>query len=122
MELIFTKRLTQTDAETRLSWPTKHMNLLRCSSIDLNRSPNRNDEKLEFKVYDIEGRNAWSLTCTTRRTSKFLKPVISGGWTRFIKDNGLCKNDEIAFYKNMDPASYIDKPFFIGVISKAPQG
>ncbi|XP_021757478.1 B3 domain-containing transcription factor NGA4-like [Chenopodium quinoa] len=118
MELLFSKKLTPTDVGFRLSWPRKHLDLLRrLSSINLNQPPNDDESSgLEFQVYDMEGRS-WTLTCTTR-SSIHPKPVISRGWRRLVKDNGLRENDEIKFYKNLDPGS----PIFIHVTPRAQQG
>ena len=89
-EALFTKHIKDTDVKVRLSWPSKHLDILRrWHNINLNDNPRLDFENMnvfEFDVYDVN-RIKYRLGCTIRRitdpTKPYFKPVISRGWKRY---------------------------------------
>ncbi|XVF00585.1 hypothetical protein REPUB_Repub04eG0013100 [Reevesia pubescens] len=78
---IFSKILTKTDIEKRLSIPSKHLKSFPC---------------FNFQARDESGK-VWPLQCTIRK-EKYLKPVISRGWLEFVRSNKVQISDKITFY------------------------
>ncbi|GLT97020.1 hypothetical protein SLE2022_146070 [Rubroshorea leprosula] len=88
--LMFSKCLRKTDIAKRLSFPTMALRYLPCFK--------EGQHKVEFKVRDEEGR-VWTFHCSTRRVGKYLKPVLSEGWCRFVCLRNLKIGDKVEFYK-----------------------
>ncbi|CAO2819256.1 unnamed protein product [Amaranthus hypochondriacus] len=94
-EVLFTKVIKDTDVNVRLSWPSRHLDVLRrWHNINLNDHPPLNFEDtnfVEFDVYDVN-RRTYRLGCTTRKITDpnkpYLKPVLSRGWKRYAS---LCQ-------------------------------
>ncbi|CAO2819253.1 unnamed protein product [Amaranthus hypochondriacus] len=113
-ELVFSKHLTKTDIERRLSWPIENLHLLtnlRTRGIDLN-SPGH---KFDFVAMDQYG-GLWPLSCTIRKDG-YAKPVLSAGWIPFVNSQNLVIGDEVMFYRTNDHA--VGAPAFIIHVRRA---
>ncbi|GAB4834928.1 hypothetical protein Ancab_039984 [Ancistrocladus abbreviatus] len=111
MAPIFSKPLTKTDVNNRLSWPMDQ----------LSRIPGTNtSHEVPFLVADDFG-NRWKFICSTR-DEHYLKPVIIGEWMKFARAKALKKDDQLIFYEHEDPAvrflvqvqRQIDPPLHLG--------
>ncbi|KAG8501997.1 hypothetical protein CXB51_002124 [Gossypium anomalum] len=89
MELIFSKLLTQTDIERRLSVPTCILYLFPYITTD--------HRCFDLQVKDT-GDVVWSFRCI-RRDGVYAKPVFSKGWLEFVYAKGLQAYDKIVVYK-----------------------
>ncbi|KAK6254124.1 hypothetical protein QUC31_015844 [Theobroma cacao] len=87
MAIIFSKILTKTDVEKRLSIPTKHLKSFPCF---------QGGHAVNFRAIDESGK-VWPLQCSIRK-GKYLKPVVFRGWVEFVRSNKLEVSDKIKFY------------------------
>ncbi|KAG6753674.1 hypothetical protein POTOM_041671 [Populus tomentosa] len=84
----FTKILSKTDVQKRLSVPTEYLSSL----------PSFNgDRAVELQAMD-EGGCVWAFKCSTRR-KRHPKPVLTRGWLAFVACKNLEAGDKVAFYK-----------------------
>ncbi|KAM7263539.1 hypothetical protein ACFE04_001222 [Oxalis oulophora] len=91
--MVFSKILTVTDIDHRLSFPSEHLNCLPSF-------PEGHNE-VDFDAIDDDGK-VWRLRCIIRNKEKYLKPVLSAGWKAFVQDKNLSKGDLIEFYSLLD--------------------
>ncbi|KAF5725858.1 hypothetical protein HS088_TW23G00588 [Tripterygium wilfordii] len=92
MAIIFSKILTKTDVEKRLSLPTKSLKSL--PSFEVGRRCN-----VEFQAMDGNGR-LWRFGCIIRKKGH-PKPVLSKGWIAFVAHNKLQIGDQVKFYQEI---------------------
>ncbi|KAL9348486.1 hypothetical protein Peur_059852 [Populus x canadensis] len=85
---IFSKSLTKTDIEKRLSFPTKCLRSLPCFG---------RGHAVDFHVMDECGQ-VWTFRCTIRKKNN-PKPVISKDWSKFVSSKDLAVGDKITFSK-----------------------
>lgn len=91
MDVIFSKMLSPSDIEFRLSVPTQ----------SLKSFPIPEDGRsCTLMVGDRDG-ESWSFSLTTRR-SRYPKPSISGGWLRFVRSKSLSAGDKITVLEEND--------------------
>ncbi|KMT11762.1 hypothetical protein BVRB_5g104660 [Beta vulgaris subsp. vulgaris] len=91
----FKKKLTATDVEYKMSWPTKYLiHLEKNQLINLNNPPH----KVEFEVVD-QADHSWTFLCTSRADG-YKKPAISGQWLQFVKFYNLQVDDNVVFLFN----------------------
>ncbi|XVF00600.1 hypothetical protein REPUB_Repub04eG0014600 [Reevesia pubescens] len=110
--IIFSKILTKTDIEKRLSVPTVKKQCF------LNF---RDQHKAEFKVVDKNG-EVWTFVCSTRKKKgDYPKPVLSKGWLQFVRCWKLAIGDEVIIYRNQDKAGKAKGYYMIEVIKRATQ-
>ncbi|KAL4271440.1 hypothetical protein GQ457_13G007470 [Hibiscus cannabinus] len=92
MELIFSKLLTQTDIERRLSVPTRILYLFHFLD-DGHRSA-------DLRVTDAGG-DVWTFRCIWR-DGAYAKPVLSKGWLEFVYAKKLKMYDKVVLYGDKD--------------------
>ncbi|KAG5248473.1 hypothetical protein OIU76_004849 [Salix suchowensis] len=85
---LFTKKLSKTDIDYRMSVPMKSLDAFRIR---------KGEHCKEIGVTDINGKRK-RFRCSTRKTDPHPKPVLSSGWTAFAKERGLRKGDEVSFF------------------------
>ncbi|KAG8500194.1 hypothetical protein CXB51_003726 [Gossypium anomalum] len=90
---LFRKRLTKTDAEKRLSIPSRKKKCF------LNF---RGEHMAEFKVKDKHGKD-WTFNCSKRKKD-YPKPVLTRGWLQFVQGWNLAVGDEVKVYGKMEEA------------------
>ncbi|GMJ09764.1 hypothetical protein HRI_004645600 [Hibiscus trionum] len=90
MELVFSKLLTQTDIERRLSVPTRILNL----------HPFLGHRYADLRVTDAGG-DVWTFRCI-RRDGVYAKPVFSKGWLEFVYAKNLRIYDKVVLYGEKD--------------------
>ncbi|EOX98129.1 Uncharacterized protein TCM_006964 [Theobroma cacao] len=88
---LFSKLLTQTDIEKRLSVPTHILHLF--PFLD-------GDRFADLQVKDSSG-GLWTFRCIYR-DGIYAKPVFSKGWLEFVYAKNLQIDDEVAFHKDKD--------------------
>ncbi|XVE66905.1 hypothetical protein DITRI_Ditri08aG0117600 [Diplodiscus trichospermus] len=91
MEL-FSKLLTQTDIERRLSVPTNILYLLPFLDGD--------HRYVDLQVKDSSG-GLWTFRCICR-DGIYAKPVFSKGWLEFVNAKNLKIHDKVVVYKEKD--------------------
>ncbi|OMP11640.1 hypothetical protein CCACVL1_00374 [Corchorus capsularis] len=91
MEL-FTKLLTQTDIERRLSVPTHILNSIPFVDED--------DRHADLQVKDSGG-GLWTFRCICR-DGAYAKPVFSKGWLEFVHAKKLKVDDKVVLFKDKD--------------------
>ncbi|KAE8703142.1 Detected protein of unknown function [Hibiscus syriacus] len=91
MELIFSKLLTQTDIERRLSVPTRILYFL--PFMDGRRYA-------DLRVKDVGG-HLWTFRCIWR-DGEYAKPVFSKGWLEFVYAKNLRMYDKVELYVEKD--------------------
>ncbi|KAK8706633.1 hypothetical protein V6N13_050188 [Hibiscus sabdariffa] len=96
MELIFSKLLTQTDIERRLSVPTRILYLLHLLD-DGDRDGHRS---ADLRVTDGSG-DVWTFRCIWR-DGVYAKPVFSKGWLEFVYAKKLKMYDKVVLYGEKD--------------------
>ncbi|KAK0600221.1 hypothetical protein LWI29_012815 [Acer saccharum] len=90
MEIIFSKKLSETDVSHRLAIPSEKLDKIAPLSLG---------DKVSVAVID-DTEHQWSFLLSTRNEGKYLKPVISGNeWDRFVSERHLRKDDNITFYR-----------------------
>ncbi|KAJ6887918.1 B3 domain-containing transcription factor NGA4-like [Populus alba x Populus x berolinensis] len=87
----FSKLLTKTDIQKRLSLPTKCFKPLP--------SP-KGSHGRDFPAIDESG-FAWTFQCSTRKKGH-PKPVLSKGWLAFVRHKELKVGDRVKFFKEKD--------------------
>ena len=85
----FSKMITKTDTEKRLSVPIKFLECL---------PPFQGGHAVEFQVKD-ENAEVWTFQCSTRKKGRYKKPVLSKGWLAFTRRKKLKVGDRIEFYR-----------------------
>ncbi|KAJ6704547.1 hypothetical protein OIU85_030368 [Salix viminalis] len=85
---LFTKKLSKTDIDYRMSVPMKSFDAFRIR---------KGEHFKEIGVTDIHGERK-KFRCSTRRTDHYPKPVLSSGWTAFAKERDLRKGDEVTIF------------------------
>ncbi|KAF9667357.1 hypothetical protein SADUNF_Sadunf15G0014700 [Salix dunnii] len=85
----FSKMITKTDTEKRLSVPIKFLESL---------PPFRGGHAVEFQAKD-ENAEVWTFQCSTRKKGRYKKPVLSKGWLAFASRKKLKVGDRIEFYR-----------------------
>ncbi|XVF45886.1 hypothetical protein PTKIN_Ptkin02bG0243700 [Pterospermum kingtungense] len=107
--LVFSKILTKTDVEKRLSVPSaKEQCFLEF----------RGQHKKEFKVVDKKGK-VWAFGCSIRKKKEYPKPVLSKGWLQFVRSWELQIDDEVKLHRMQDKAG--KGQYVIEVIKTATQ-
>ncbi|XWS67491.1 hypothetical protein CRYUN_Cryun04dG0011200 [Craigia yunnanensis] len=109
MAIVFSKILTKTDIEKRLSVPTVKKKCF------LNF---RDQHKEEFKAIDMNGK-VWLFLCSTRKTKGYPKPVLSKGWLLFVRCWKLAIGDKVILHRKQDKAG--KGHYIIEVIKRATQ-
>lgn len=92
---VFSKFLTKTDVEARLTIPTDalpHFEIIN----------HENARTFEVPVADSDGK-VWIFKCYTRPVDH-PKPVFSTNWMPFVREKGLLERDQVTFYKAVDEA------------------
>jgi hypothetical protein len=79
------KKLTNTDIESRLSYPTG--NLWPFQMV-------QGENAISLTARDPTGR-VWEFKLSTRNHGRYKKPVIGGGWLKYVREKGLTVNDSI---------------------------
>ncbi|KAJ6868104.1 hypothetical protein NC651_033219 [Populus alba x Populus x berolinensis] len=97
---IFSKILTKTDAEKRLSVPIKFLKSL---------PPFKSGHAVDFQAKEERGR-VWTFQCSTRKKGRYKKPVLSKGWLAFANKKKLKAGDKIVFYRGRNQET--EKPFY----------
>ncbi|MBA0753133.1 hypothetical protein Gogos_019783 [Gossypium gossypioides] len=87
---MFTKKLTATDINKRLAIPGKILPSL----------PAFNGGHA-VRIQLMYGTEIWPIDCTVRKNG-YKKPVLSGGWRKFVVDNELKTGDKITMYKDFE--------------------
>ncbi|KAB2088226.1 hypothetical protein ES319_A04G161100v1 [Gossypium barbadense] len=87
---MFTKELTATDINKRLAIPGKILPYL----------PSFNGGHA-VRIQLMYGTEIWPIDCTVRKNG-YKKPVLSGGWRKFVVDNELKTGDKITMYKDFE--------------------
>ncbi|KAF9684989.1 hypothetical protein SADUNF_Sadunf03G0007500 [Salix dunnii] len=87
-KMLFTKELSKTDIEYRMSVPMKSLDAFQIGE---------GEHSKEIGVTDIHGERKM-FRCSTRRTDPYPKPVLSTGWTAFAKERGLQEGDEVTLF------------------------
>ncbi|GLT77300.1 hypothetical protein SLA2020_488980 [Shorea laevis] len=87
--LIFSKSLTKSDIEKRLSIPSQHLNSF---------PPVGNDFKAQFRAID-ERDKSWTFKCSIRSKRLYPEPVVSEGWFDFVRSVNLQIGDKVEFYR-----------------------
>ncbi|GLT42725.1 hypothetical protein SLA2020_167110 [Shorea laevis] len=85
MQLLFSKPLSQTDIEVRLSVPME--------SLDAFEVP-EGEFKVNFEAIDIKEK-PWNFRLTKRQKDVHPKPVLSAGWLAYVQEKRLQKNDKL---------------------------
>ncbi|KAG5229584.1 B3 domain-containing transcription factor [Salix suchowensis] len=85
----FSKMITKTDAEKRLSLPIKFLESL---------PPLHGGHAVDFQAKD-ENAELWTFRCCTRKKGRYRKPVLSKGWRAFASRKKLKVGDRIEFYE-----------------------
>lgn len=88
MELLFSKTLTATDVQKRLSIPFTCL-----KDFEFHGS-----NSAQLRVEDQNG-SIWSFALSTRKNGH-PKPIFSGGWRQFVRCGHLCEGDRVEFYKD----------------------
>ncbi|GLT39984.1 hypothetical protein SLA2020_141480 [Shorea laevis] len=91
---LFTKSLTQTDVQKRLSAPVMILSSL----------PDFKGNAVNLRVRDARSRQVWTFKCSIRKKNH-PKPVFCSDWLDFVRCNDLHVGDEVKFYKEMDEAT-----------------
>ncbi|XWS67485.1 hypothetical protein CRYUN_Cryun04dG0010600 [Craigia yunnanensis] len=87
---LFSKSLTATDCHKRLSIPKRVL-------TSLPEFHGGHAVELHVRYETME----WPLVCTTRKKG-YKKPVLSKGWRKFVRGNGLNVGDKLTLYKEED--------------------
>ncbi|KAF7803605.1 B3 domain-containing transcription factor NGA4-like [Senna tora] len=90
--LIFRKRLTKTDVNHRLSYPSEKL-------AHLPPFP-EGGNWVDLLVRVGPDHSPRVLRCRTRRIGAYRKPVIEGGWTQVVEEKELKEGDWLLFYKH----------------------
>ncbi|KAJ6760299.1 hypothetical protein OIU79_025202 [Salix purpurea] len=85
----FSKMITKTDTEKRLSFPIKFLESL---------PPSHGGHAVDFQAKD-ENAEVWTFRCSTRKKGRYNKPVLSKGWRAFASRKKLKVGDRIEFYE-----------------------
>ncbi|KAL9353770.1 hypothetical protein Peur_051740 [Populus x canadensis] len=87
MEVLMEKKLSQTDIEYRLAFPT--------SSLRAFPMP-EGETAVYFEATDTL-ENEWNFRLSIRgENDRYTKPVITGDWLQFVRDKGLKVGDKIS--------------------------
>ncbi|KAK8527855.1 hypothetical protein V6N12_055051 [Hibiscus sabdariffa] len=100
MELMFSKLLTQTDVQIRLSVPTRILCLLPFTDGDAGH------RYADLRVKDGGSGHVWTFRCIWR-DGVYAKPVFSKGWLEFVYAKNLKIYDKVDLYveRDVDEAS-----------------
>ncbi|XVF45878.1 hypothetical protein PTKIN_Ptkin02bG0242800 [Pterospermum kingtungense] len=109
MAVVFSKTLTKTDVEKRLSVPSAKKQCF----LEF-----RGQHKKEFKVVDTRGK-VWAFGCSIRKKKQYPKPVLSKGWLQFVRWWGLQIDDEVKLHRMQDKAG--KGQYVIEAIKRASQ-
>ncbi|XWS62433.1 hypothetical protein CRYUN_Cryun06bG0010400 [Craigia yunnanensis] len=115
MEILL-KNLKKTDIEKRLTIPSKSLKYF---------PPLSGKHMVDFQVKD-ESDRVWEFRISTRKkNNKYLKPVLTKGWRKFVCKKELRIGDRVAFYMEKEQAGAPDKAgkghYRIEVIKRATQ-
>ncbi|EOY17791.1 Uncharacterized protein TCM_042510 [Theobroma cacao] len=88
MELLFSKTLTATDVQKRLSIPFTCL-----KDFEFHGS-----NSAHLRVEDQNG-SIWPFALSTRKKG-YPKPIFSKGWLQFVRCSHLCEGDRVEFYKD----------------------
>ncbi|KAG6747376.1 hypothetical protein POTOM_049780 [Populus tomentosa] len=87
---VFSKSVSKTDIESRLSFPTHFLH---------NFPVPEGSNLIEFQVIDTRGK-LWKFKLSFRSGSgAYRKPVITGEWLSFVKDKGVQVGDTVTIFK-----------------------
>ena len=91
---VFSKMLSQTDVDVRLSFPMKVLYDFEFPE---------GEDKMEFEVTDSSG-ESWKFGLSKRNKARHShpKPVLSSGWRAYVQAKGLKKNDKVTLYDQKD--------------------
>ncbi|GLT86310.1 hypothetical protein SLE2022_044550 [Rubroshorea leprosula] len=98
MELIFSKSLTKTDVQKRLSVPMASL----ASLPDFEEG-----HTVGLRVRDARKSKLWKFKCSIRK-KKHPKPVFCSEWLEYVRFNDLQVGDGIEFYKEMEEATGVN--------------
>ncbi|XWS62839.1 hypothetical protein CRYUN_Cryun06bG0044900 [Craigia yunnanensis] len=92
--VVFSKTLTKTDVDVRLSFPMKALN---CFEFP------EGKDKMEFEVTDSSGKS-WEFGISKRNKTRHShpKPVLSSGWRPYVQAMGLKMNDRFILDDHKD--------------------
>ncbi|MBA0874812.1 hypothetical protein Goshw_022431 [Gossypium schwendimanii] len=110
---IFSKNLSKTDVDARLSFPMKALKVFQFLE---------GENKTEFEAADGIGKR-WRFGLSKRkaRHSKVHpKPVLSSGWRAYVKAKGLQTKDRFVLYGDLDNLS-TKKRFRVRAQRKVPR-
>ncbi|XVF01170.1 hypothetical protein REPUB_Repub04eG0065300 [Reevesia pubescens] len=87
---VFSKNLTKTDVDVRLSFPMDVLNDFEFPE---------GKDKVEFEVIDST-QKSWKFGLSKRNKARHRhpKPVLSSGWRSYVKAKGLKMNDRVILY------------------------
>ncbi|KAJ6294880.1 hypothetical protein OIU76_022877 [Salix suchowensis] len=98
----FSKMITKTDTEKRLSVPIKFLESL---------PPFHGGHAVDFQAKD-EKAEVWTFQCSTRKKGRYKKPVLSKGWRAFASRKKLKVGDRIEFYRARNQTTDESPPFY----------
>ena len=99
MEILL-RNLKKTDIEKRLTIPSKSLKYF---------PPLNGKHMVDFQAKD-ESDRVWKFRIYTRKkNNKYLKPVLTKGWRKFVCSKGLRIGDRVAFYMGKEQAGAQDK-------------
>ena len=98
MQIVFSKTLSKTDVDVRLSFPMKVLKDFKFPE---------GKDKLEFEVTDHSTGKSWIFGLSRRNSARHPhpKPVLSSGWLAFVHAKGLKRNDRVILFIEKDKAN-----------------
>ncbi|KAG8646084.1 hypothetical protein MANES_10G124912v8 [Manihot esculenta] len=99
LEVLFTKKLTDTDFKHRMAVPMETYQLGVFSIPE-------GEFSKEFDFIDVDDNSVKKFTCC-KRIKGHPKPEFRKGWTCYVKEKHLVEGDEVIFYKEEDETGRI---------------
>ncbi|XVF45879.1 hypothetical protein PTKIN_Ptkin02bG0242900 [Pterospermum kingtungense] len=94
MELVLSSDLKKTDIEKRLTIPSRSLGFFpRLGSKHM----------VDFQAKDESG-DEWKFQIYTRAKSRYLKPVLTKGWRKFVCSKELRVGDRVVFFMEKQQA------------------
>ncbi|XWS40007.1 hypothetical protein CRYUN_Cryun18bG0103300 [Craigia yunnanensis] len=98
MAIVFSKRLTKTDVDVKLSFPMKVLNVFKFPE---------GKDKVEFEVTNHSTGESWKFRLFRRHKACHIYPkqILSSVWRAFVQEKGLKMNDRFFLFIEKDKAT-----------------